>query len=176
MTKIYRFSTLLIINAAYTTYNPFLFVLVADWVFIPTKKNVANHCQSHLIQVSLWSFLCCNLTSATAPPGSSRGRHVVPSRFASFTVHEPSCLLDLISNNSNSHFHLELGPAIFKAHLRSTTFQQSIRRLCCIWACRLYRFCTSLNLSSSSRNEGRFPGSLLKERALVSCQRGSIPC
>jgi len=50
MTKIYRFSTLLIINAAYTTYNPFLFVLVANWVFIPTKKKMSQ------TTVSLISF------------------------------------------------------------------------------------------------------------------------
>jgi len=30
------------------TNNPFLFVLIANWVFIPKKKNAANHCQSHL--------------------------------------------------------------------------------------------------------------------------------
>ena len=49
MNKIYRFYTLLIINAAHTIYKQsFSFCAHSELGVHTKKKNAANHCQSHL--------------------------------------------------------------------------------------------------------------------------------
>jgi len=104
-------------------------------------------------------------TLTAAPPLPPRGRTCTknqPSSLARYDVDEPPSLLALVADNVQCHVPLGLELPFLSAHFTAPFSRTSADRFRCIWACRLYCFCRSLSLSRSSRNDGRFRGSLLK--------------